>query len=397
MATVRFCIFASLFFTSLTSVGQATVTMTLTDSLREVSGMATDGEYLWMINDSGNEPLLFEFRGEQWVGTYPVAAKNTDWEALTMDIAGNLYVADIGDNANRRTNRTIYMIPRSQVDHTYDTLFPTPLAVRTHVSIDSIEGTTDFDWESLIWYGGSFHIFSKNRRSEFDGASIHFKASATSGNADEVAVFHPMDTTSLGGLIREMSWVTDATLSVDRRHLFLLSSDKVYAFMDFPEDRFFEGFPLTLSLGSFTQKESITAWNDTTLLIADEVSPLGGGKVYYLNIAEELEEYTLMRREEVSIESRFMDSTLTIHIDPLVSSKVYLELFDENGRGVRTSKIGEVRAGEETDLIVDVSALKTGMYIVNIRIGRFPHGFFVAKKGDWREVLERQNEDQSNE
>ncbi len=388
MATARYYIFVSLWLTSLMLSGQADVTMTLTDSLREVSGITSDGEYLWMINDSGNEPLLFEFHGEKWVGTYPVAADNTDWESITRDIAGNLHIGDIGDNRNRRSARRIYVIPRAQLNHQYDTLYPQLLEFSTPYSLDSLTEPSDFDWESLIWYGGKYYTFSKNRRPHFDGASIQF--SAPIGVSDTIPVFFsPQDTTQLGGLIREMSWVTDACLSADRRHIFLLSSNKVYGFLDFPGDRFFEGYPITLSLGSFTQKEAITAWNDTTLLIADEVSPLGGGKVYYLDLTEALDEYVQLRRSEVQLASKLFDTTLHITVNAVVNSSVILEVYDDGGRALIGTTIGEVTRGQETTFNVDVSDWEPGMYIVNIRLGRFPHGFFVAKKGDWREALER--------
>lgn len=83
-------------------------------SIREASGIAdcTTSSALWVIEDSGNpaELLLLQKDGKS-VKHMPVQnAYNTDWEDL-IRVAGDLYIADIGDNARTRKNCTIYRFP----------------------------------------------------------------------------------------------------------------------------------------------------------------------------------------------------------------------------------------------------------------------------------------------
>lgn len=375
MATVRYFIFLSL--CSFASVAQSNKAFELTDSLPEVSGMATDGAYVWFLNDSGNESLLFEYRGEEFLGAYPVAARNRDWEAMTIDREGNLYLCDIGNNRNDVPVRVIYKIEKRALDHSFKTLFPDTLSVYIPTQFPVSASHRDYDWESCVYHSGHLHTFSKNRREPFDGDIVHFQLNHLYNHNDTAVA---RDTANWGTLVRESFWITDATLSKDRRHLFLLTSNAVLAFLDFPEDRFFEGYRMTFPLGHLTQKEAITAWNDSTLLIADERHPLlGGGNVYTLYIQDEIDDYEAIRRAEVHLESKVIDSTLTLHIDPIVNTKVYATLYSDNGVIVKQIALGEAPANTATTFVVDVDDLPVGHYILNVTCGRIPHGFFLKK------------------
>ncbi|TNE28748.1 MAG: hypothetical protein EP346_08200 [Bacteroidetes bacterium] len=375
MATVRFFIFLSLL--SVASAAQSHKAFELTDSLHEASGMATDGTYVWFINDSGNAPLLFEYKGETYMGAYPIAARNRDWEALTMDREGNLFLCDIGNNRNDVPLRVIYKIDKSALNHSFKTLFPDTFSVYIPVGFPVSEAHRDYDWESCVYHSGHLHTFSKNRREHFDGEIVHFQLNHIYQKKDTAVA---RDTTHWGTLLRESYWITDATLSNDRRHLFLLTSNAVLAFLDFPEDRFFEGYQMIFPLGDLSQKEAITAWNDSTLLIADERHPLlGGGNVYTLYVKRELEEYEAMRRAEVHLDSKVIDSTLTIRVEPIVTTKVYVTLYADNGTVVKQVSLGEAPSNELSEFVVDVNELPVGHYVLNVACGRIPHGFFLKK------------------
>lgn len=375
MATVRYFIFLSLLATP--AFGQLNKAFSLSDSLSEVSGITTDGEYVWMINDSGNEPLLFEFLGEKFMGAYPVNAPNTDWEAMTRDLEGNLYIGDIGNNNNDRERRQIYMIRRADIDHLYDTLKPIRIDIYTDRLLPPSPLHLDYDWESLIYYGGHLYTFSKNRRKPFDGTIINYQLLHLNDDSDTCTA---LDSAQYGQLIRESYWITDAALSNDRRHLFLLSSDVVIGYLDFPRNCFFEGYRITIPLGHFSQKESITAWNDSTLLIADEKNPLlGGGNVYLLNISEQLEEYRRKRENEVAVESKVIDSVLSFTVTPLVTSEVTVEIYSQDGKLALLENPGAAAAGEVSSYTINTSSLPVDYYVLNIRTGRIPHGYFIRK------------------
>ena len=87
------------------------------DDLSEASGIVIDASgTLWAHNDSGSEPRLFAMdRTGATLGVVEVEARNVDWEAIAVgpgpDGAAYLYVADIGDNFERRRHVTLYRFP----------------------------------------------------------------------------------------------------------------------------------------------------------------------------------------------------------------------------------------------------------------------------------------------
>ena len=68
----------------------------------EPSGLVASRRFpgiFWTHNDSGNPPALFAVRRDgSLVREYKVAAANVDWEDISTDDAGHLYIGDIGDN-----------------------------------------------------------------------------------------------------------------------------------------------------------------------------------------------------------------------------------------------------------------------------------------------------------
>ena len=56
---------------------------------------------LWAVQDSGNESKLFNIDDKGGViGEVNVGITNNDWEDLTCDAEGNLYIGDFGNNNN---------------------------------------------------------------------------------------------------------------------------------------------------------------------------------------------------------------------------------------------------------------------------------------------------------
>jgi hypothetical protein len=87
----------------------------LNAGIKEASGIAdsrTAPGNLWVAEDSGNPPQLhlLNYNGQATGKIYLKGATNRDWEDIAL--AGNtLYVADIGDNDNSKSNYTIYEFP----------------------------------------------------------------------------------------------------------------------------------------------------------------------------------------------------------------------------------------------------------------------------------------------
>jgi hypothetical protein len=133
----------------------------LPNALYEVSGLWQSGpDSLWWLNDSGNTAELFmtDQQGNLLSRVEVPHTINRDWEDLTADSSGHLYIGDFGNNANRRKDLCIYRyhLASGQVDSiTYSypdqTQFPPP------------PGQSRYEMEAMVWYQNELHLFSKDR------------------------------------------------------------------------------------------------------------------------------------------------------------------------------------------------------------------------------------------
>ena len=83
--------------------------------LTEISGIAARSDGYWVHNDSGSEGRLWALDPVGAVsGSISIGVRNVDWEDMATGpgpgTATFLYVADIGDNLNRRTSVTIHRL-----------------------------------------------------------------------------------------------------------------------------------------------------------------------------------------------------------------------------------------------------------------------------------------------
>lgn len=112
---------------ALTNVSSQIITRKclLPASLNESSGMTTinSANTFWLHNDSGAKNELIEVDSNcQYLRTLVISnAQNIDWEGITADRLGNLYIGDFGNNSNSRTDLAIYIIENIST-HTLDTI-----------------------------------------------------------------------------------------------------------------------------------------------------------------------------------------------------------------------------------------------------------------------------------
>ena len=87
--------------------------------LGEASGVAPshrNPDVIWLINDNGNDAVLFAARRDGTnLASFPVdGATNVDWEDLAsfeLDGEAWLLIADIGDNDSVHEDRVLYAVP----------------------------------------------------------------------------------------------------------------------------------------------------------------------------------------------------------------------------------------------------------------------------------------------
>lgn len=268
-----------LFFTNCSvNYGQLTYAGKISSDLKEVSGMESipNSDNLWMVNDSGNHPRVYEVNSKGKIyKTLYVNGKNRDWEDLTKDNEGNLYVGDFGNNANDRKNQTIYMLSAADLA-TKKSIDPQKIkfSFPDQKKFPPKKKKKHFDVESFFHHNGYLYLFTKSRTKSAYGRTNLYKIPATVGK-------HKAQFISTFNTCNELScWVTSAAISPNGKKVALLSHNAVWQFTDFKGDDFLGGTVKKYDLGHTSQKESICFKDDSTLYISDEQSHGSGRNLY---------------------------------------------------------------------------------------------------------------------
>jgi len=263
---------------SCSNYGQLEVIADLPNYLKEVSGTQTvkNSDLIWMLNDGGNANKIYGLTTKgKLKKEIIINAKNHDWEDLTTDDNGNLYIGDFGNNRNDRKNLAILKINNED------------LSGSKNVDIDRIrffypeqqkfppkKKHLYFDTESFFFYNDSLYLFTRSRVKGDYGKTALYKIPATTGN--HAATFIS-EFTSCSGL---KCSITSVAISSDKKKVVLLSSDTVIVLTKFKGDDFFNGNISQLVFDHSSQKESVCFKNDSTLYITDEKGHGLGGNLY---------------------------------------------------------------------------------------------------------------------
>ena len=131
---------------------------TLSDSLKETSGLTFFRDKLYTINDGGNSSEVFEIdkSSGKILKTIKTGLQNHDWEAIASDSL-HLYTGDFGNNVGTRTDLRIYKIPFENSGETKIISFFYP--EQKDFSRKVLK--TDFDAEALLILNGKIHVFTK--------------------------------------------------------------------------------------------------------------------------------------------------------------------------------------------------------------------------------------------
>lgn len=248
-------------------------------SVREVSGteMVKNFETLWMVNDAGNSPILFELNDKgKIVNTIKINAKNEDWEELTTDDEGNLYIGDFGNNKNKRKDLSVLIIKNED------------LKSKKPIDVEKItfsypeqkkfppkKKNYHFDCEAFFFLNDSLYLFTKSRVDEKHGKSNVYKIPAKPGNYKAKKI-HSYQTPCN----RITCWVTSADISPDKSKVALLTPTAILLFTDFQDNDFLNGKMTEYKFEFVTQKESILFKDNNTLFLTDEYTYGIGGNLY---------------------------------------------------------------------------------------------------------------------
>ncbi len=226
--------------------------------LAEPSGVTPasgDGQY-WGLNDSGHsaELHLFDDRGQVLQSVRVTGSSNKDWEALTQDADGNLYIADVGDNGRKRAKYTIYRVPEP-LPGASETKKVTPF----HFNYSDGES---HDAESAFFLNGKFCLITKEK--SYETMPTLFCIDTLQSGAKSVA--RKVGTLAVRGR------VTDAAYSAERDQLAVLTFRGV-AFFDVSEESDLSKQPPHFTFGWFGKCETI-CYDGDQLLITNEAGEI---------------------------------------------------------------------------------------------------------------------------
>jgi len=270
-------------FTSCSNYGQLKVIADLPGSLDENSGLATYGDStVWVIEDGGNKDEIYQInlKGDILNSLKVKNGDNQDWEDLTTDKAGNLYIGDIGNNANKRKDLVIYKLPNPTIEPG-DKIDAEKIKLHYPDQKDfppKKEGLF-YDSEAIFHHDGKIFIVTKNRSKAFTGEAHIYSVPDTKGT---------YEATLVGSFTPCKDWkicqITSIDISPKGDRIVALSYGKLFIFTDFTWDDFTKGNMQEIDLGARSQLESVCFLNDDTLLISDEKAHSEGGNLYTYSI-----------------------------------------------------------------------------------------------------------------
>ena len=207
-------------------------------------------------NDAGNAPELFIIDAKgKLLATLPVAgADNIDWEDLTKDTQGNIYISDTGNNSNKRTHLKIYKLRQGN---------PTQVSTINFEYADRKAGTADksnfeFDCEALFWYRSKLYLVTKDRSSGITAKLYELSDQPGTHEAKFISKYEVQ------------APITGADVSPDGKMLLLLSKGAIHLFPINGNLNFFKSGMKTYALGKVGQTEGAVFTDNHTVLITNE-------------------------------------------------------------------------------------------------------------------------------
>lgn len=238
---------------------------------------------IWTIEDNHNHNILFGFneKGELIRKITISNVENNDWEDLTSDDKGNIYIGDFGNNENDRQNLAIYKINASDLtkdEAQAESIIQFYYPEQTEFPPKKKERI--FDVESFFFHNNKFYLFTKNRSSQFDGTTVLYEVDNDSSKkfaAKKIGSFVTCDQFNHCA-------VTSADISPNKDKVAILSSDKVWIFTNWKGNNFFSGTVEKIELNHHTQKEGLCFKDENTILMTDEGDKKHTGNLYQLKL-----------------------------------------------------------------------------------------------------------------
>ncbi len=287
-ATFPFIVFIILHFATYTfaqSDAQAKVLCQLPPQLGESSGIyVASANRIWSHSDSGNPNALYLIDSTGTLKRTVVVrnATNIDWEEMTTDTLGNVYVGDFGNNANARRDLVIYKIlnfnnlqkdtfDAGLIKFTYpdQTAFPPDLS--NYV----------YDCEAMLVFSDSIFLVTKDYHAiPYPGITRIYRIPNAIGT--HVATFVAQVNTD--NSTKEYGAITGMALSPDWRSVVLIAHRRIYIAQNFTGRAFWAVKWRSANINSSNNKEAVGFIDNCNLYLTDDKGGIPTGFLYTLNI-----------------------------------------------------------------------------------------------------------------
>lgn len=258
------------------------VEFSLPKKLKEVSGitLSQDQKTIWAIEDQGNKNVVYglDRQGKMVADVIVENAENNDWEEITKDNKGNIYIGDFGNNDNDRQNLAILKTDLKDASQkTTKIIQTTSFHYEGQTEFPPKKSNLLYDCEAFVEMNGNFYLFTKNRSKGFDGTFLVFQVPNKEGDFEAKLVGR----LKLNGKYADAA-ITSASINSKQDQIVLLNHKNIHVLTGFTPNDFSTTQIKKISLNHNSQKEAVVFLDDKTLLIADEKdkAKATGGNVY---------------------------------------------------------------------------------------------------------------------
>lgn len=252
----------------------------LTDRLlAEASGAApseANPGLIWTIGDSGNPPEVYavDTTGELRARFRLEGVRNIDWEAIALGPCGSarcLYVADVGDNTERRREVAIHRFREPSRDD------PSSISRRAIETLRVRYPDRPHDVEALgVSPDGSALLVTKGRR----GGVITFGVPAAAWSQDGLVTATRIDSLPIVPQPGNGRLVSGLAMSPDGRHVVIRTYRELYLFDRSEDGRLAPAHWTSCDiLGREPQGEAVGWFGDWRLVLLSERGFFAAGTV----------------------------------------------------------------------------------------------------------------------
>ena len=253
------------------------------DYSKETSGIVQSRKnkgVFWILDDSGNDDMIYaiDIDGEaasgkkKYKGQKIKGAKNKDWEDILTDDAGNIIIADTGNNCECRDDLRFIFVEETDVKEDENKVvkeIPIKYPVLRGVLGFS---TSDFDSEASFFLDGHIYVLTKHRPMFGIGKTKLFRLD--SEHQDKVNELTHIGDYTIDGA------VTGADINEDGTKLAILTYNSIWVYDIEPGKGLLGGQAYRRSIRAH-QVESIAFYKDR-LIIVDEKE----GRMYKVKLSE---------------------------------------------------------------------------------------------------------------